>query len=104
MKLLIDGNVYEAKRPQIRPGEWFSIRIIGEAFPELPVEGELRVASDSGEELCVVQTSDYIRQTLVGNVLTMTNEPEPEPVPEPEPKEPEPGADELINILLGVAE
>ena len=104
MKLITNTGEYPAKSPRGKFGEWFSLRLLGEKRPELPLEGELRVESDSGELLCFIETEDFARQFIRGDLLTFTNEPEPEPAPEPEPVEPEPGAEELINILLGVSE
>ena len=97
MKLISSGGEYPVKSPRGKFGEWLSLRLLGEERPELPLEGELRVESDSGELLCFIETEDFARQLIRGDVLTFTNEPEPEPV------EPEPGAEELINILLGVS-
>ena len=104
MKLISNGGEYPVKSPRGKFGEWFSLRLLGEERPELPLEGELRVESDSGELLCFIETEDFGRQFIRGDLLTFTNEPEPEPAPEPEPVEPEPRAEELINILLGVSE
>ena len=104
MKLITNGGEYPVKSPRGKFGEWFSLRLLGEERPELPLEGEVRIESDSGELLCFIETEDFARQFIRGDLLTFTNEPEPEPVPEPEPIEPEPGAEEIINILLGVSE
>jgi len=104
MKLITNTGEYPAKSPRGKFGEWFSLRLLGEERPELPLEGELRVESDAGELLCFIETEDFARQFIRGDLLTFTNEPEPEPAPEPEPVEPEPGAEEIINILLGVSE
>lgn len=100
MKLITNGGEFPVKSPRGKFGEWFSLRLLGEERPELPLEGELRITSDSGEELCVVQASDYERQTIIGEVLTLTNEPEPEPTPAPEPVPQEPTPDEDRDTML----
>lgn len=102
MKLINNSKDYLVKNPRSKPGIWFSIQFVSSTMPENPLEGELRITSDSGEELCVVQASDYERQTIIGEVLTLTNEPEPEPTPAPEPVpiEPEPDPDEDRDAML----
>ena len=101
MKLITNGGEYPAKSPRGKTGEWFSLRLLGEGRPELPLEGELRVESDSGELLCFIETEDFARQLIRGDVLTFTNEPEPEPEPtEPEPTEPEPTPDDDRDAML----
>ena len=104
MKLITNGEEYAVKAPRGKFGEWFSVKFRAGNRPELPLEGEVRIESDSGELLSLIDTADFTRQFIRGDELTFTNEPEPEPVPEPEPIEPEPGAEEIINILLGVSE
>lgn len=82
---------------------------------ELLVAGAVTLCTDSGFVLAEQDAGDYVRQTLEGNVLTLTNLPEPEPVPEPEPPaETLSSADiaeallsmqaEIINIRMGVTE
>ena len=100
MKLITNGEEYAVKAPRGKFGEWFSLRLLGEKRPELPLEGELPVESDSGELLCFIETEDFARQFMRGDVLTFTNEPEPEPVPEPEPEEPEPTPDDDRDAML----
>lgn len=51
---------------------------------ELPVRGAITLCADDGFELTVQDAGDYIRQTLAGGVLTLTNLPEPEPPTEAE--------------------
>ena len=67
---------------------------------EPPVAGTVTLCADSGFELAMQQTGDYARQTLVGDVLTLTNLPEPEPMPDP----PEPQLDDITALQLAVAE
>lgn len=67
---------------------------------ELPVDGAVTLCTDEGFELAVQDAGDYVRQTLEGNVLTLTNLPEPEPVPEPL----EPQIDDITALQLAVAE
>lgn len=102
MKLIINGGEYPVKSPRGKTGEWFSLVLLGEGRPELPIEGELRVESDGGSVLCIIETEDFARQLIRGDVLTLTNEPEPEPepIPEPEPTEPDPDPDEDRDEML----
>lgn len=100
MKLITSGGEYAVKSPRGKFGEWFYLRLLGEKRPELPLEGELRVESDSGELLCFIETEDFARQFIRGDVLTFTNEPEPEPAPEPEPVPQEPTPDEDRDAML----
>ena len=95
MKLITRAGEYPVKSPRGKTGEWFSLRLLGEERPELPLEGELRVESEGGSVLCIIETEDFTRQLIRGDVLTLTNEPEPEPepIPEPEPTEPDPDED-----------
>ena len=100
MKLITNGGEYSVKSPRGKTGEWFSLVLLDEGRPELPIEGELRVESDGGSVLCIIETEDFARQLIRGDVLTFTNEPEPEPVPEPEPTEPEPTPDDDRDAML----
>lgn len=100
MKLITSAGEYSAKSPRGKFGEWFSLVLLGEGRPELPIEGELRVESDGGSVLCIIETEDFARQLIRGDVLTLTNEPEPEPIPEPEPAETEPDPDEDRDAML----
>ena len=102
MKLITNGGEYSVKSPRGKTGEWFSLVLLDEGRPELPIEGELRVESDGGSVLCIIETEDFARQLIRGDVLTLTNEPEPEPepIPEPEPTEPDPDPDEDRDEML----
>jgi uncharacterized coiled-coil protein SlyX len=75
-------------------------RGLPENFPA-PVEGEIVLCADDGFILRKDSTADYLRQTFVGGVLTLTNTPEPEPVEEVEPIDPEPSLDERVTNLEG---
>ena len=79
MKLITNGGEYSVKSPRGKFGEWFSLVLLDEGRPELPIEGELRVESDGGSVLCIIETEDFARQLIRGDVLTLTNEPEPDP-------------------------
>lgn len=50
----------------------------------VPVSGDITLCADDGFELRTDTVENYLRQTFVDGVLTLTNTPEPEPIPEPE--------------------
>lgn len=74
-----------------------------EDFPA-PVDGEIILCDNDDFEMRRDNSADYLRQTFVNGMLTLTNEPEPVPVEPEEPVEPEPTADDVLNALLGVTE
>lgn len=87
---------------QCRPSATMAYRGLPDDFPA-PVSGEITLCADDGFVMRTDKVKDYLRQTFVGGVLTLTNA--PEPVERDEPLVPiaaEPTADELIDILLGV--
>lgn len=86
-----------------RPAKTMVYKGLPEDFPA-PVDGEIQLCADDGFVMKVDNSKDYLRQTFVDGVLTLTNVPEPEPV-EPEPEvEAEPTTEEILNAMLGVTE
>lgn len=98
MYILYNNTKYPC---QCRPASTMRYSGLPEDFPA-PVSGEIALCADDNFVLRTDKAEDYLRQTFVGGILTLTNVPEPEP--EPEPVEPEPTAEELIDIMLGVSE
>lgn len=73
-----------------RPAKTMVYKGLPDDFPA-PVDGEITLCADDDFLMRVDNSKDYLRQTFVDGVLTLTNVPEPEPVEEPEePVEPEP--------------
>ena len=79
-------------------GKTMVYRGLPENFPN-PVHSEVILCADDGFELRRDNPSDYLRQTFVNGVLTLTNTPEPVPVELSEPVEPTPTLDERVSIL-----
>jgi hypothetical protein len=100
MKILYNNNFYPCKC-RIN-----SSSIVYSGLPEdftESVSGEIILMDNDEFELRRDIVEDYLRQTFVNGVLTLTNEPVPEPVPVPVP-EAEPTTEEILDTLLGVNE
>lgn len=72
--------------------------VLPEGGPELGEgpTGVLRLCVDDGFEMKSIDVSGYLRWEMVGDTLTITNEPVPEPPPTPEPVEPEASVEDAL--------
>jgi hypothetical protein len=72
-------------------------------FPA-PVDGEITLCDDDGFVMRTDNSADYLRQTFVDGVLTLTNESDEEPVEPVKPVKDKPTTAEIVNAMLGVTE
>lgn len=104
MILLTNNKKYPIKSFRVNGDDSVKYYGLQDDFPA-PVSGDIVLCANDGFVMRTDNTEDYLRQTFVDGVLTLTNVPEPEPIPEPEPEHnPEPTADEILDVLLGVTE
>ena len=83
MYITINGETYPARKPiQSKPlGEWFKIYLIDRPNIDLPIESVMTLRGDNGFELATIDPTDFARQTYMGSVLRLTNEPVPTETP-----------------------
>ena len=74
-------------------------RDLPEDFPAT-VSGEVVLCDDDGFVMRVDKAEDYLRQTFVNGVLTLTNTPEPKPVDPEDIPDPEPTQLDLIEAQV----
>lgn len=84
MYIRYDGKDYLCR---CRPGDTMTYRGLPYSFPA-PVTGEIILCADDGFVLRTDRAEDYLRQTFVNGVLTLTNQPEPVVVEPEETAEP----------------
>lgn len=94
MYLLYNSVQYPCK---CRSGRTMHYTGLPDDFPA-PVSGEVALYADDGFLLRTDTVEDYLRQTFLNGVLTLTNVPEPEPATEP--FDPEPTAQDDIDAML----